>query len=285
MRKKTMQFFESLLRFFDSKMPQPQPYGLFHLAWFAASILVGILLCATHKKGDGQRVRRTVLITAIVVTLLEIYKQINYSFSYEDGISFSYQWYIFPWQFCSTPMYVGLIAGLTKKGFLHRAANAYLATYALFAGAAVMFLPTSVFIETIGINIQTMVCHGGMVVMAVLLLASGTVKLEWRTLKKAVPVFVAMVSAAVLMNEAAYRTGLLEEHTFNMFFISPYCDPSLPVYSLVQAVLPFPWSLVVYVLGFTAAAGIMLALAMGIGKLVGRTRKVSAKRIRMFAMR
>jgi ABC-type uncharacterized transport system permease subunit len=53
----------------------------------------------------------------------------------------------------------------------------------------------------------------------------------------------------------------------------------------VQAVLPFPWSLVVYVLGFTAAAGIMLALAMGIGKLAGRTRKVSAKRTRMFAMR
>lgn len=265
-----MQFFESLLRFFDSKMPQPQPYGLFHLAWFAASILVGILLCATHKKGDGQRVRRTVLITAIVVTLLEIYKQINYSFSYEDGISFSYQWYIFPWQFCSTPMYVGLIAGLTKKGFLHRAANAYLATYALFAGAAVMFLPTSVFIETIGINIQTMVCHGSMITIAIYLLYTGYVQANVKSFFRAVLVFSVTVGIAVILNEIGYQTGLTENHYFNMFYISPYCPPSLPVYSLVQQVLPYPLSLTVYVAAFTLAAYLILLAAMGVHSLIRR---------------
>jgi hypothetical protein len=277
MRKKTMQFFESLLRFLDSKMPQPQPYGLFHLAWFAASILVGILLCATHKKGDGQRVRRTVLITAIVVTLLEIYKQINYSFSYEDGISFSYQWYIFPWQFCSTPMYVGLIAGITKKGFLHRAANAYLATYALFAGAAVMFLPTSVFIETIGINIQTMVCHGSMITVAIYLLYTGYVQANVKSFFRAVLVFSVTVGIAVILNEIGYQTGLTENHYFNMFYISPYCDPHLPVYSDVQRLVPYPYCLFIYIAGFSAAAGIILFAVNRIQKLARRKAKATAK--------
>ena len=82
-----------------------------------------------------------VLITALVVILLEIYKQINYTFSYEGAITFDYQWYAFPFQFCSTPMYVGLLVGLFRKGKIHDALCAYLATYAVFAGLCVMIYP------------------------------------------------------------------------------------------------------------------------------------------------
>ena len=49
-----------------------------------------------------------------------------------------------------------------------------------------------------------------------------------------------------------------------MFFISPYSAPHLPVYSLVQGVVPFPLCLLIYILGFTLAAYIMLLIAMGV---------------------
>ena len=270
-----MPLFEDLLRFFDSQMAQPEPYGLFHLAWFAASIIIGILLCVTHKKGDGERVRRTVLITAIIVSLFEIYKQINFSFSYENGIVFEYQWYIFPWQFCSTPMYIGLLAGLTKKGLVHRMANAYLATYAFFAGAAVMFLPTTVFTTTIGINIQTMVCHGSMITIAIYLLYTGYVQASWRSFFRAAGVFSITVGIAVLLNEIGYQTGLTENHFFNMFYISPYLEPHLPVYSDIQRVVPFPYCLFIYIAGFSAAAGIILLATKGIQKLAGKKAKAT----------
>ena len=58
-----------------------------------------------------------------------------------------------------------------------------------------------------------------------------------------------------------------------MFFISPYCEPSLPVYSLVQGVVPFPWCLVLYILGFTAAGYIMLLLGMGVKRLSSAKKK------------
>ena len=45
-----------------------------------------------------------------------------------------------------------------------------------------------------------------------------------------------------------------------MFFISSYCSPSLPVYSLVQPLVPYPVSVLIYIVGFTAAAGIILML-------------------------
>ena len=267
-----MSFWQSVLAFLDSSMETPPSFGWFHLMWVAITFLALIPLLCFPKQQSQDHVRRVVMTTAIAVIILEIYKQINYSFSYEDGITFDYQWYAFPFQFCSTPMYIGLLAGLIKKGKLHESLCAYLATYAVFAGTAVMIYPNDAFIGTVGINIQTMICHGSMITIGIYLYATGHVKLQHKTILKAMPVFAVTVSMAAVMNEIAYRAGLLETETFNMFFISPYCDPSLLIYKDVQAVVPFPWSLVIYILGFTAAAYLILLIAMGIGKLVGKLK-------------
>ena len=268
-----MSFFEAMLRVMDSDMPTPGLYGWFHLLWRGITVGTAVALCLWHKKKPADREWKITLAVAITVIVLEVYKQINYSFSYGDGISFYYQWYAFPFQFCSTPMYVGLLAGLLKKGKVADALYAYLATFSVFAGVCVMIYPGDVFVDTIGINIQTMICHGSMIVVGVYLLYTGRVKLEHKTVLKGAAVYAVCVTMAVVMNEIAYVSGLLEEHTFNMFFISPHCDPSLPVYSLVQGVVPFPWCLVIYIAAFTLASWIILLIAMGIKKLA-ITKKV-----------
>ena len=272
-----MSFWQKILELFDTKMQTPTLYGWYHIVSIAMTALVIVYLCVCHRHDRPSQIRKTVLFTAILVAVLEIYKQINFSFSYSDGISFDYQWYAFPFQFCSTPMYIGFLAGLTKKGKVHDAACAYLATYAMFAGFCVMFYPATVFIDTIGINVQTMVCHGSMIWIGIYLLATGHVKIEHKTILRAIPVFICLVGMAALMNEIAYRVGLLETETFDMFFISPYGTPSLPVYSMVQGALPFPWCLVVYILGFSLAAYLILLIAMGINKIFPKQKlKITA---------
>jgi DNA segregation ATPase FtsK/SpoIIIE-like protein len=244
-------------------------FGAFHIVSIILSILVGVVLCVLWKRGIIKNVRNVLLVTAIIVLVLEIYKQINYSFGYEDGISFYYQWYAFPWQFCSTPLYIGIIAGLTK-GKVHNFLCSYLATFALFAGAAVMVYPADVFIRTLGIDIQTMVCHGSMVSIAIFLYYTNHVDTSWNTLLKAVPVFSITLSVAVILNELAHLVGITQEHTFNMFFVSRHQPSTLPVYSLVHNALMdinpafYPLCLMLYIVGFTVCAGIMLLLARGI---------------------
>ena len=165
-------------------------------------------------------------------------------------------------------MYVGLLAGIIKKGKVHNALAAYLATFAMFAGLCVMVYPGDVFIETIGINIQTMVCHGSMITVGIYLLATGYVKPEHKTILKALPVFCAAALVAIVMNEVAYKTGLLATETFNMFYFSPHCDPHLPVFSLVQSAMDAPIiEIVIYIAGFTAAAYLILLAAIGIKQL------------------
>lgn len=247
----------------DLSMETPGLFGWFHLLWLGITALITVLLIRLAKGKE----RSVILLTSLITIILELYKQINYSFSYTNGITFDYQWYAFPFQFCSTPMYVGLLAALTK-GSVHNALCTYLSTFALFAGLCVMVYPGDVFISTIGINIQTMICHGSMVSIGIYLLATGYVRLEHRAVLKAMPVFAVCVLMAVAMNEIAHLTGLTE--TFNMFFVSPYWECTLPLYKLIHETVPFPLNLVIYIAGFSIASWLVLLLGMEIRNLAGR---------------
>lgn len=266
-----MNFLMKALTVLDFEMVKPEMYGWFHILWLFLTAVATVLLCWLFKEGTEKQAKRIVFITALIVIVMEIYKQINYTFTISDGtINADYQWYIFPFQFCSMPMFVGFLAGLLKKCKVRDSLYAFLATYAVFAGTSVMLYPSTVFIKTIGINVQTMFCHGSMITVGVYLLWTGYVKVKLSTILKAMPVFAIAVILAAIMNEIANLEGLTKTETFNMFFISPYCEPSLPVYSLVQQVVPFPLSLVIYILGFTAAAFIVLVIAVAVKSIFSK---------------
>ena len=269
-----MQTLGKILLFFDIKMEVPPMYGWFHILFLILPIVIAIILCKLRKHPDERFMRRLMLIVSVMVLIFEIYKQINYTFKY-DGyvINSDYPWYIFPFQFCSTPLYIGFLVAFTKKGNLHDAFCAYLATFAPFAGLCVLLYPPQVFVATLGINIQSMICHGVMVTVSIYLFYTGYVKAEHKTILKAIPVFAVCVSLAMIMNYIAYACGILEKETFNMFFISPYCEPSLPVYSLIQAVVPFPWCVIIYILGFSCAAYIMLLIPIAVKYIANKIPK------------
>ena len=267
-----MNFWVRMVELFNTRMEMPPSYGTFHLVSIAITILATVALCLLYKKIGDRGTRWVILAVSAVAILLEVYKQIAYTFSVENGVVVSnYQWYAFPFQFCSVPMYVGLLAAMTK-GKLHDCLCAFLASYAVFAGVCVMIYPGDVFSTLVGINYQTMYCHGSMITLGVFLLAVGYVKAPHKAILRAMPVFAAAVGLAAIMNEVVYRTDIAGGETFNMFFISPHFEGTLPVYSSVQQVVPYPWCLILYILVFSIAAYVILLIASGVRALVERIR-------------
>lgn len=259
---------ETLLYILDWPMEKPALYGWYHLLWWVISFAAAWLLCYLHRysKQPEHYVCKVVFYTAVLVALFEMLHQINYNVIWADGrLQLDIQWYAFPFQFCSTPMYIGLLTGVFKKGRMHNSLCAYLATYSVFAGLCVMIYPGDVFTETIIINVQTMICHSSMLTIGIFLYYTGHVKLMHQTFLQAVPVFAVCIAIAITLNEIAYRCGLIAAgHAFNMFFISPYCPPSLPVYSLIQNSVPYPYCLLIYILVFSLAAYLVLLAAMSL---------------------
>lgn len=222
-----------LIHIMDAQMPVPAMWGWFHILFVILTVVACAVLCKTHGEKNEAFVRQLLLVSGLIVLLLEVYKQLNHTFRY-DGVQITvdYPWYIFPFQFCSTPMYISILAAVTKSRRLREAFYAYLASYAVFAGLCVMVYPGDVFIQTIGVNVQTMVCHGAMIVVGIYLLKTGYIEPAFQTLLRAFPVFVSCVAVAAVLNELAFLGGCSptkhlicssSAHTVNQ----PYpCTPS-----------------------------------------------------------
>lgn len=269
---------EEFMNFLQGRMNTPGLFGWFHIVCLAIMIGICVLIYIFRKKISPKMVNTIILCTGIAIILLEVYKQLVFSFNYNGGNGNSYwdfQWYAFPFQFCSTPMYIMLLAGILRKGKIHDTLLCYLATYALFAGLVVMAYPGDVFISYIGINIQTMVCHGGMFIIGFLILATRSIKFDFRSILKATIVFVIMLILALLMNIIWHHCSNSDE-TFNMFYISPYFPCTLPLVSIIYANAPYAVFLLCYVVGFMLAASVILGFAVLFDKIEKKLHKQPA---------
>lgn len=235
-------------------MTTPSMYGWFHIMWLFITAAAVFLLCRFRKNAEGKNLDRILRVFALICIALEIYKQLVFSFNYEAGcVTWDFEWYAFPFQFCSTPMYIALIASFLKEGKLKNALLTYLGTFGLLAGILVMALPTNVFIGMIGINIQTMVHHGGQLAIGLYLLLCRKFSFSRSSILSASLVFIVMLAFASAMNVTAELTNLKE--SFNMFYIRYGKNPSLPVYdSLYPEILPYPVFLLLYIIPFVGVS-------------------------------
>ena len=266
-----LSLFEKIIGFLSFELNEiPTMYGWFHLMFIG--IFTGLtIICAKRFKGSSTKDLDIFLrIVSVIMLIFEVYKQFVFTI---DGSTWDYQWYAFPFQFCSVPMYVMLLASFLKEGKIKQSLYAFLGTYGLFGGLAVMAYPSTVFIYTLGISIQTMVHHGFMVVVGITLLYSGHIQLNRKGILKAASVFFSLVAIAFLLNIGLRNV----DGTFNMFFISPYYDTSLPVFSLIEAKFGYIPFLITYFFGFTLAAYLVLITSIFIKDRQGRYNEKTLK--------
>jgi len=257
------------MHFLQGRMDVPKGFGWFHFLWIGLVILACVFIYIFRGKISRKGVNIALLSFGLVLIVFEIYKQLVFSFNYNAGggtSSWHFQWYAFPFQFCSTPMYLMIFAGILRKGKVYDCILSYLSTFSLFGGITVMVYTEQVLTSMIGINIQTMFWHSGLVVIAFLLLATKSVKFKWTTVLKASYVFLVMLALALIMNVIWHFCSNLND-TFNMFYISPYFPCSLIILDQIYLKVPYVVFLMTYVIGFVLIAFIIMSIAIGFDKL------------------
>ncbi len=243
---------------------RPASFGLFHLGSVAFILCICVLLVIFRRKlpgGEGN-LRCGLMIFGIGLLLLEIGKQITYSYDPSQG--WAYNWDRFPFQFCSVPIYVSLVAMCLPAGRARQALLAFLATYSPVAGCAVLFYPAAdVFHEIVFLNIHTMLWHGAMLIFGLYLWLIEAVTPSVRTALTAAAVYLPMPCIALLLNELEMALGFAGDYTFNMFYIARdgYC--MIPVLSWFQQNTPYPVFFAAYVLTL-GVGGVLVTVGMGV---------------------
>ena len=260
-----------LIRLFEAVTVEfeaaPESYGLFHIACIIAAVLLTVLVCKLFKDTSDRAVNVLTACVWVVLVVLEIYKQLIFGFELEEGkFVWDYAWYAFPFQFCSSPLYILPIIAFTKNEKLRDACIAYMMTFSLFAGLAVFCYPGDVFIRTIGINYQTMIHHGSQILMGIFYAVRYRGKFGVRFFFGGVSVFVVMSFIAMVLNVGVYHAFLAFgiDETFNMFYISPYFDCTLPLLSTVYEKIPYVGFVCVYFFGFILCALIVYSILSGL---------------------
>lgn len=267
-----MNFYERILYFLNNfEMETPVPYGWFHIFWIILTLGSIVFLYKKRNNYSENQLKKVLLIYGVVAFVLELLKQIVWSFNYDPItkiVSWDYEWYAFPFQLCTTPIFVTLICAFLKKGKIRTSLLSYMSFVTILGSIATIIIPTSCFVSDILVNIHTMWLHCGSLVVSVYLLMSGEVKLNIKNLINGILVFVIFVGLADLLNLLVYNSGILKDESFNMFYISPYFTSTLPVFDVIQESVPYPLYLITYLCVLITGALIIYFGSLGIKELL-----------------
>ena len=118
-------------------MPVPPLYGTAHLL----IILIGGLLCLAALKMtvplSEKEGKRLVAGTGFLLLFLEAYKQLFYYLVLNGR---KYDWWIFPFQLCSVPMYLCLLYPLMHRSH-RRTVDTFLGTFTLIGALCALAYP------------------------------------------------------------------------------------------------------------------------------------------------
>lgn len=267
--------FEKIILMLQGTMERPESFGWFHLLWIGLSFLAIFLLYKKKNKYCEKQLKWVLGIYGFGALILEILKQIIWSYTYDPllGGIWDFEWYAFPFQLCTTPIFVSIICLFLKKNKFRDALLSYMAYFTILGSIMTMILPDSCFVETILVDIHTMYLHCGSFVVSIYLLMNGEVKKNKQSWIKGFIVFIIFVYLAELLNIIVYNSGVLNGETFNMFYISPYFVSHLPVFSTLQENLPFIIYLLSYILILSIGSLIIYFVVKGIKKIASVKQK------------
>ena len=245
----------------------PRSFGLFHILCLVALFLIAILLARALDGASERKFRYAMLIIWITLALFDLYKQITHDYMHTDGagnIIYDYYWYAFPFQLCSTPLYVLPLIAFLKEGRLREAFISFLTFFSLIGGVFVLILPETCFTDRLFVNIQTMLHHGAQVIISILLVRRYKSKMRFRFFLDGFFVFLAFVGIAFLLNVSI--NGIFGEavYGFNMFYIGPYYLELMPALSFLSEIAPYPVFLFGYIVLISSLAYLSYRILLAI---------------------
>lgn len=262
------------LDFLSTHVETPKPFGLFHLISLAIIVAVTIVLVVKAKKISDKQFRTIIAVFWGLIVTTEILKQICMNYTGDPNNLFDYSWYMFPFQFCSMPLYLLPFVAFGKDSKMRDGIMLFLASFSLFAGFVVAFVyPGDVFCYYGFINAQTLIHHGTQFITGVFIAVYYKEKLNIKNLLRGNVVFLVVSALAIVLDVVMYHV-IPSGETFNMFFISPYFESTLAVVGQFYNKVPYPVFLLIYIGGFAVVSVVTYLLVSTPIKLLNR-KKVS----------
>lgn len=158
----------------------------------------------------------------LFLSACELYKQIFLYVVINGG---RYDWWFFPFQLCSLPMYLCLMLPFLREGRFKTTLYTFMQDFNLLGGLAALIIPEGFRHIHWTLTLHGYLWHILLILIGLAIAWSGRSDLSRRGFGRTIPVFVICCCIATLINIYAPGHGRAD-----MFYITPYYPSSQPVF-------------------------------------------------------
>lgn len=278
-------FLTELLNMTAWEMEQPAVGGMFHIA---ALLIVTVSSCTAAvfvarigngPSGDPVRIR-ILTILGWILLFTEIYKQLFYYFIINDQV---YDWWYFPFQLCSVPMYLCILLPFLNKK-LQTVVLTFMCGYTFVGAVAALIWPAGMLKPYVMLTMHGQIWHGILLFISVMIGLSGMADLTLKGFLRSSLLFLLLCGIATLINIIAEPISTAHPVYIgngavsypSMFYLSPYHLSNQPVISQIDVQIGHTAAMIIYILLIMAAAG-LVDFMFSIAVKHNRHRETNAK--------
>lgn len=204
-----------------------------------------------------KQYKKIFLCCGVLLALSEVWKQWTLTFLLNNG---HYDWWYFPFQLCSIPMYICVALFFVHNLKIQRYLLSFLMDFGLLGGIFAFFDTSGMHYRYLPLTIHSFVWHvlliiigiyAGMTWRMVKGTDAGDFPLFPRDYRKAACIYLLCCLAALCLNLAFRRYGAI-----NMFYINPYYPMQQKVFDQIAATLGNGTGILLYLLSTLAGARI-----------------------------
>ena len=216
-------WFGEFLRATAWPMEKPQPYGWFHLGFVFVFGALSVILALRMAKASDKKFRVVLACCGFFLILTEIYKISFHVYAIDTPVPIGqFNWWVFPFQLCSVPMYFCLLGAFLPEGRVRRAALDFMGIFNLMSGAVAFAEPSGLNHEYWTLTLHAYIWHMMLVFVGLMIAFRPEMKWKMKTYWRAVIVFLCLAVIAFCINLIFWNAA---QGDINMFYVGPRTNP------------------------------------------------------------
>lgn len=196
-------------------MSPPEPYSLFHISFIAIGLAAAVLLSYyTARRIKSMKLPCLLFFCGILLAATECWKQL---FLYYVVNRQTYNWWYFPFQLCSLPMYFCLVLPFVPSKDKKTILYTFMQDFNLLGGIMALAEPSGLFHPYWLLTLHGLVWHLLLIYIGLVIAFSHLSDNSLMGFVRTLPLFFACCIIASIINRTAKPLGQAD-----MFYISPY---------------------------------------------------------------
>jgi len=214
---------------------EPVMYGKVHLSFLITGMVTISLLLPVFRRKEYRIRVKVISRVSMILILLEVCKQLYCTYVMNGG---TYSWWIFPFQLCSVPMYLGAaLPYLKQKG--QETVCGFLAAYTFTGAVLALLYPEDMMKNGLILMCHSFFYHFAILFESLLVISS---RMYGDKFYRIFILFLVLSGIAELINLIVPA---------DCFYISPYYIQSQPVFDVIAEKLGIWPEIVIYLLSLS----------------------------------